>query len=386
MQTMNIHKMQIKSFFLLCAMLVPLLDALAQQKFNLEGHITKIPAPSYAFLSYTDGGKYVQDSILMKEGSFAFQGMINRPVKANLWLIPADRIKIRPKVGDVVPTVDGTEMMLEPTDIKVEGATIASSIITAGPVQADYELFKRLLDIEIKKADQMWEEKEKLISKDSVAAVSRRMTSDKWAKIDLAAKGFVLSHPNSQVSEDYLTDNSVAIEDPDGFDEMYNAMSLAYKTSTAGTIVAQRLAIVKKFAIGQPAIDFSQMNDKGKMVSLSQINKGKYVLIDFWASWCGPCRAEYPYLKKAYNQYQGKNFEIIGVSLDDKKANWLNAIKSNGFQWIELCDLKGRQNEVAKAYGIAAIPQSFLIDPQGKIIAKNLRGDDLLDKLKKVIR
>ena len=110
------------------------------------------------------------------------------------------------------------------------------------------------------------------------------------------------------------------------------------------------------------------------------------MLIDFWASWCGPCRTEYPYLKKAYAQYKDKNFEIIGVSLDDNKASWLGAIKSNGFQWIELCDLKGRLNEVAKAYGIAAIPQSFLIDPQGRIIAKNLRGNDLLDKLHMVIK
>jgi thiol-disulfide isomerase/thioredoxin len=116
------------------------------------------------------------------------------------------------------------------------------------------------------------------------------------------------------------------------------------------------------------------------------IVKGKYILIDFWASWCGPCRAEYPFLKKAYQQFKDKGFEIIGISLDEKKSDWLNAIKSNEFSWTELCDLKGRNNEIAVSYGIHAIPQSFLLDQNGRIIAKNLRGDDLIQKISELIQ
>jgi peroxiredoxin len=378
--------MKSKFIILLAASLLQAIGSIAQQKFTLKGSITSVPASSYAFLAYTDGQKSVRDSAMLSGGMFSFQGTISHPVRANLWLLPAKRVKNKLKVGDVMPAIDGTDLMLDPTDIKVEGATIASAKISAGQSQADYILFKTLIDTESKKADQIWEAEMKSIPKDSVAQVSKKMLSEKWVNFDRAIKGFVISHPDSQVSQDYLTENSIAISDPKDFEEMLSKMSSAYQSSYTGKVVAQRLAAAKKFAIGQPAINFSQKNDKGEEVSLAQVNKGKYVLIDFWASWCGPCRTEYPYLKKAYNQYKDRNFEIIGVSLDDNKANWLEAIKSNGFQWIELCDLRGRQNEVASAYGIAAIPQSFLIDPEGNIIAKNLRGDDLLEKLKEVIK
>jgi thiol-disulfide isomerase/thioredoxin len=104
-------------------------------------------------------------------------------------------------------------------------------------------------------------------------------------------------------------------------------------------------------------------------------------LLDFWASWCGPCRAENPNVLKAYNKYKDKNFTVLGVSLDAKKEPWLAAIKTDGLTWTEISDLKGWNNMVAKQYTIRSIPQNFLIDPTGKIVGKNLRGDDLEAKL-----
>jgi len=376
-------KLKYLSLLTICLLVAGTLQA--QQNFHLSGTITGVTATTKAFLNYTDGSKTVRDSVLLLKGKFAFTGTVSRPLKAYLSLLPANQVVKQFKIGDVLPAVDGIELMLEPAEIRIEGKNLASAQISAGPAQADFAVYKHLIDSVGESVYQIWKAQQEMLPEDSAAAF-KRLIFARSSKIRQATKGFVVSHPNAQVSFDMLTDNAVIIQYPQEFEEMYNAISPVYKSSAEGKLVAERLALVKQFAIGKPAIDFSQMDDKGKMVSLAEVNKGKYVLIDFWASWCGPCRMEYPYLKKAYARFKDKNFEIIGISLDDKKPLWLDAIKSNGFEWIELCDLKGRQNAVAKAYGVAAIPQSLLIDPNGKIIAKNLRGDDLLEKLNEVIR
>jgi thiol-disulfide isomerase/thioredoxin len=133
-------------------------------------------------------------------------------------------------------------------------------------------------------------------------------------------------------------------------------------------------------------MEFTQNDTLGNPVSLSSF-KGKYVLVDFWASWCGPCRAENPNVVKTYQKFQNKNFTILSVSLDrpGQKERWLKAIHDDGLTWTHVSDLKFWDNAVAKQYGIRAIPQNLLLDPSGKIIAKNLRGEELAEKLGAVL-
>jgi peroxiredoxin len=142
------------------------------------------------------------------------------------------------------------------------------------------------------------------------------------------------------------------------------------------------LSLLEKTAVGAIAPEFTLNDTLGNPVSLSSY-KGKFVLVDFWASWCGPCRAENPNVVKSYAKFHNKGFDILGVSLDDErsKQNWLNAIRHDGLTWQQVSDLKGWNNEVAKLYVIKAIPQNVLLDPSGKIIAKNLRADALEKKL-----
>lgn len=138
-------------------------------------------------------------------------------------------------------------------------------------------------------------------------------------------------------------------------------------------------------AVGSMAPDFQLTTPIGEKLSLSSL-KGKYVMIDFWASWCGPCRKENPNVVRLYQEYKSDPFEILGVSLDGDQNRWVQAIQQDGLVWKHVSDLKKWNNEAAKLYNVQGIPATFLLNPEGEIIAKNLRGDALAAKLKEIFK
>lgn len=140
---------------------------------------------------------------------------------------------------------------------------------------------------------------------------------------------------------------------------------------------------IKKTSIGQEAPEIALPNPQGQVIKLSSM-RGKYVLVDFWAKWCGPCRQENPNVVRVYNKYKDKGFTVFGVSLDRSKDDWMKAIQEDGLTWTHVSDLKYWQSEAAKLYNVTAIPFSLLLDPQGKIVAKNLRGPALEQKLAEI--
>lgn len=144
-----------------------------------------------------------------------------------------------------------------------------------------------------------------------------------------------------------------------------------------------KISSLASFNIGGVAPDFAQDSPEGEPISLSSL-RGKVVLVDFWASWCGPCRKENPHVKKLYSQYKSKGFDILGVSLDRTKTAWLGAIEKDDLPWHHISDLKGWKNEAAQLYGVTSIPQTVLVDKEGKIIARNLRGPALDQKLAEI--
>ena len=143
-----------------------------------------------------------------------------------------------------------------------------------------------------------------------------------------------------------------------------------------------------KTDVGQPYIDIVQNNAEGQPVSLKSVidnPANKYTLVDFWASWCGPCMEEVPHLKQAYDKFHGQGLEIYGVSLDNDNDKWLGAIREHGMGWVQVSDLNGFDNLAAKDYAVQSIPSNFLIDAQGVIVAKNLRGEDLYKKVEELL-
>lgn len=377
---------KIVRYSLVCIALITLYNnAQAQQKYVIEGKISGLDKDMKVMFSYSPAkGIIIDDSAVVKNGVFHLEGTIARPYKVNLYLRSVNPPPPQKFVlGQVIPSQDGQSFYITAGTTTLSGNSLASAVVT-NPVQAEYiELQNSLLPVQ-KAAGPNSLALFYAKNADSIALFKQRSAvfEKQYFQVNL---NFIRKHPDSYVAFDLVQSYAVVIEDPESFEQMFNALSPQFKTSAEGKKIAYNLSMVKKFAIGKPIMDFTQNDVNGKPVSLSSL-KGKYILIDFWASWCGPCRMEYPYIHKAYDKFKNKNFEVIGVSLDDKKSLWENAIKDNHFNWVEVCDLKGRQNEVAVAYGISAIPQSLLVDPNGIIIAKNLRGDDLIQKLEEVIK
>ncbi|ERJ57871.1 hypothetical protein M472_16305 [Sphingobacterium paucimobilis HER1398] len=150
--------------------------------------------------------------------------------------------------------------------------------------------------------------------------------------------------------------------------------------------IDKAIAAAKKTEDGAKFINITQPDPNGKNINLYDYLKGKkYVLVDFWASWCGPCRAENPHVLKVYDKYKNKGFDVFAISLDDKKDRWIQAVKDDKMPWAQVSDLKGWKNEAAQYYNITAIPMNYLLDANGKIVAKNLRGEALEKEVAKLL-
>lgn len=194
------------------------------------------------------------------------------------------------------------------------------------------------------------------------------------------AKDFVFANRNNIIAAYF---SLVYLNEPgkeDFMKSVYDTLTPAVKKSFFGTKMGELISSMSKTSIGVVAPDFTQNDPTGKPVSLSSL-RGQYVLVDFWASWCQPCRQENPNIVSAYNTYKDKGFTILGVSLDQDSTAWKKAIADDKLTWNHVSDLKYWENAAAKTYGIRSIPASFLLDKEGKIIAKDLRGEALAAKL-----
>lgn len=333
------------------------------QNTILSGQIKEIAGASVK-IAYTLNGVFKTDSLIADKDGFTWKANLSEP---QLISLTVDKHSYSYFVG--------------PGRALITGAKNATSSykLSGSPMQQDAEAFGASIK-DLGDREQALSAEYRKGSAEEKAVLGKQLEELKTQK-KTKANEFIANHPKSFFSM-YL----IAGRSSYGYSEMkplYDKLDASAKQTEAGKKLAQTLDILKKSVIGSQMADFVQADTSGRPVKLSSF-RGKYVLVDFWASWCGPCRAENPNVLKVYDAYKDKGFTVLGISLDDKAANWKKAIRDDKMPWTQLSDLKGWKNEISTSYGIQGIPSNLLIDPTGKIIAKDLRGAMLEMKLKQL--
>ncbi|MGI4021782.1 MAG: redoxin domain-containing protein [Janthinobacterium lividum] len=359
----------------------PFLAAAQTDDYSLKGKVGSLNSPAKVYLLHRENGQNITDSVALLAGNFEFKGNLTAPTQAILLLDHTGK-----GIANLGAGSDALNLYLENGNILINGKdSVKKAKITGSKLNDD--------NVKLAAAVKPVMDKAVLLNKEyqKAAEADRPKVADKFKDLQIEQKvilkKYIQQNPASFVSLDAL--RSFAGPSPEYNEVMplFNILSSNIQNTDNGKDYKATLEKLQATAIGSIAPDFTQNDPLGKPISLSSF-KGKYVLVDFWASWCGPCRQENPNVVKVYNQYKAKNFTVLGVSLDKQegKAAWLQAIKDDGLTWNHVSDLKFWNNEVAALYGVRSIPGNFLIDPNGKIVAKDLRGDDLEQTLAKLLK
>ena len=362
-------------------LLAPLALAAQHPKgFSINGTIGNLNAPAKVYFDYMSNGKSASDSAILVNGRFTFTGQSSPYSYVRMGLSHDGTGKDRAVYGgDVIYFYMGNEKITIQSKDSLSNAGISGSA-----VNKEYDSYNRFIGgtiMEVTKAANKAfsagtpeQQKDSLFFKGIDASFRQNVANRATKQIEFASR-----YPHSYFSVVALSEaggtKGVAAIEP-----AFAKLDTALKQTDMGQELVQRIKAAHTIKEGLMAPGFTLNDTEGHPVSLEKM-RGKYLLVEFWASWCSPCRAENPNLRAQYEKYHSKGFEVLGVSLDDNKAKWTQAITADNLPWIHVSDLKGWNNEAARLYGVRAVPASYLLDPTGKIIGTNLRGESLNAKL-----
>ncbi len=344
------------------------------------GYVIKVKTndiqDTYLYLSKRVSGSWNDiDSLLLSEGMEAvFKGSLKAPEILYLRLEGSDKVISFFAENSTITILPDFE---EPDKSKVEGSVIHNEYLSYEELFSDINAQRKNLYDEYRAANS-----ENDTQKVEELTAQFESLSEKETEIN---KNYVKSNPNSHVSPYVIRRNMYYTLSLDELKAIMNSLGEEVEDSPYALQLKEQISILETVAVGKKFTDFRLPTPDGGELALSEIANGKYVLIDFWASWCGPCRRENPNVVAMYEKFLDKGFEILGVSLDNNGENWKKAIEDDKLTWYHVSDLKGWGSEAGKLYGVSSIPHTVLLGPDGTIIEKNLRGEALESKLAELL-
>lgn len=339
-------------------------------KVNLTG------AQGKAYLSQRIKGEWIKlDSAELDKGECQFKGLVKTP---DIWYLSVSNSK------------EKLPFFMENSSLSIVGSLDSLDIakVSGSKVHDEYQVLQDKLNELDKQGMKLFERSKKYEKSDNKAMADSLMilAESIFTSIDDQQKEYIKAHPTSYVSP-YLLSRVYYDMDADVLESYLSGFDPALDSIANVVTMKERVAKLKTVAIGQIAPDFTMNDQNGNPVKLSDIySKNEYTLIDFWASWCGPCRRENPNVVATFNDFKEKGFSVLGVSLDADKGKWAKAISDDQLTWPHISDLKGWKNQAAALYSVNSIPANLLVDKTGKIIGRNLREEKLGETMKGLLK